>query len=158
MKKYILFSIVIVIVLICDQATKAVILSSMPVGESVPVIPGFFNIAHVRNPGAAFGFLAEAAPAFRYAFFVSISIIAVLLILYYVKNTEEQDRFVTLALSLILAGALGNLIDRLRFGEVIDFLDMYIGRHHWPAFNVADSSITVGAVLLIWQMLFKRKI
>ena len=114
-----------------------------------PLIDGFFNIVHVRNPGAAFGFLAGAPPLFRYIFFIAVTVAAILLILHYLRVSRIEEPSLVSALALILAGAVGNLIDRVRFGEVVDFLDVYIGAHHWPAFNVADSAITVGAAVLI---------
>lgn len=145
------------LILFLDQWTKALILSSMDIGESISIIAGFFNLTYIRNPGAAFGFLASASPLFRYVFFLAVTIAAILLILYYLKSTEIENRWMIVALSLILSGALGNLIDRLRFGEVVDFFDVYIKSYHWPAFNIADSAISMGAAVLIWQMITKRK-
>lgn len=140
-----------------DFVTKAFISSAMALHETFPVIGGFFNITYVRNPGAAFGFLSDASPGFRSVFFVAVTCLAIILVLYYiVKSTAEEPR-VILSLSLILSGALGNLVDRVRFGEVIDFIDVYIGSHHWPAFNVADSAITIGAFLLLIEMFKHRK-
>ena len=145
------------LVLLFDQATKVYIDASMPLHDSIAVIPGFFSITHVRNPGAAFGFLAGASPLFRNIFFVSVTVAAILLILHYLRTSKAQDRLLAFSLSLILAGAVGNLIDRIRFGEVIDFLDVYVGSHHWPAFNVADSAISVGAVILFIELLRSDK-
>lgn len=145
------------LILIIDQFTKAVVATNMDIGGSITVITGFFNLSYIRNPGAAFGFLSSASPVFRYTFFLVVTIIAVLLILYYIKSTDMKDRIVAISLSLILAGAIGNLIDRVRFGEVVDFLDFYVESHHWPAFNIADSAISIGAVILIWQMIAKRQ-
>lgn len=140
-----------------DFVTKAYVSSTMSLHESIVVIGGFFNLTYVRNPGAAFSFLADAPAAFRMVFFVSITVCAILLVLYYIVRSKIEEPFVTFALSLILSGALGNLIDRVRFGEVVDFLDVYIGPHHWPAFNVADSAITVGAFILILEILREKK-
>ena len=151
-KKYIPFGVTAALVLLLDQATKICIDASMPLHDSFSVIPGFFSITHVRNPGAAFGFLAGASPLFRNVFFVCVTLAAILLILHYVRTSKAEERLLTLSLSLILSGAVGNLIDRIRFGEVIDFLDVYIGSHHWPAFNVADSAISVGAVILFVEL------
>ena len=151
-KKYIPFGVTAALVLLFDQATKIYIDASMPLHDSFSVIPGFFSITHVRNPGAAFGFLAGASPLFRNVFFVGVTMAAILLILHYVRTSKAEERLLTLSLSLILSGAVGNLIDRIRFGEVIDFLDVYIGSHHWPAFNVADSAISVGAVILFVEL------
>lgn len=125
--------------------------------ESLSVIPGFFDLTYVRNPGAAFGFLAQASPAFRSFFFSAVAVIAVFLILYFIIRHKEGTLLQTTALSLISGGALGNLLDRVRFGEVVDFLDFYVGSYHWPAFNVADSAISVGACLLLYEIFRKRE-
>ncbi len=124
--------------------------------ESLPVIPGFFDLTYVRNPGAAFGFLAQASPAFRSFFFSAVAVVAVFLILYFIIRHKEGTLLQTAALSLISGGALGNLLDRVRFGEVVDFLDFYVGSYHWPAFNVADSAISAGACLLLYEI-FRKK-
>jgi signal peptidase II len=155
MRKYGLFTITAVVVIVVDQLTKYWIDSSMVLHDSLAVIDGFFSITYVRNPGAAFGFLADASPAFRYTFFIAVNIIAIALIVSYVRKATRDESRLILALSFIMAGAIGNLIDRIRFGEVVDFLDFYIGSAHWPAFNVADSSITVGAFFLVLE-LWKR--
>lgn len=125
--------------------------------ESLSVIPGFFDLTYVRNPGAAFGFLAQASPALRSFFFSAVAVIAVFLILYFIIRHKEGTLLQTTALSLISGGALGNLLDRVRFGEVVDFLDFYVGSYHWPAFNVADSAISVGACLLLYEIFRKRE-
>lgn len=140
-----------------DQATKIWIDTAMALHASFPVIDGFFNITYIRNPGAAFGFLAGAPPLFRSLFFLAVTIAAIGLILYYLYKNPSRGPFLTISLALILAGALGNMIDRVRLGEVIDFLDFYIGTAHWPAFNVADSAICVGAAVLFWAMLEQEK-
>jgi signal peptidase II len=155
MNKYSLFAITAVVVIVVDQLTKYWIDASMVLHDSIPILNGFFNISYVRNPGAAFGFLAGASPAFRYTFFIAVNIMAIALIVSYIRKATREESRLILALSFIMAGAVGNLIDRLRFGEVVDFLDFYIGSAHWPAFNVADSSISVGAFFLILE-LWKR--
>lgn len=155
--KNILFLAIAVLVVLLDQATKAWIVSSLRLHESIAVIGGFFNITYVRNPGAAFGFLATAPPLFRHTFFIIVTAVAILLILHYIRTGRVGSLSMASALGLILAGAVGNLIDRIRFGEVVDFLDVYIANYHWPAFNVADSSITVGAAILIVALLSKPK-
>ena len=156
-KRNILFLVATFLVILLDQATKAWIISTMRLYDSFVVIGGFFNITHVRNPGAAFGFLAAAPPLFRYIFFIAVTLAAILLILHYLRVSRIEETSLVSALALILAGAVGNLIDRVRFGEVVDFLDVYIVSYHWPAFNVADSAITVGAAILILVLLRKRK-
>jgi signal peptidase II len=156
-KKNILFLAITGLVVLLDQLTKGWIIATMRLHDAYPVIDGFFNIVYVRNPGAAFGFLAGASPLFRSVFFLAVTLAAILLILHYLRQTKIEEIFLVLALALILAGAVGNLIDRIRFGEVIDFLDVYIGAHHWPAFNIADASITTGASVLVMFLLGKRK-
>ena len=145
------------LVILFDQISKVYIDSSMHLHDSFPVIQGFFSITYIRNPGAAFGFLAGASPLFRYIFFVAITVTAIVLILHYIRKSKAEEVCLTLSLSLILSGAVGNLIDRIRFGEVIDFLDVYIGSYHWPAFNVADSAISVGAVILFIELIKRGK-
>jgi len=152
MNKYGLFATTAGGVLAVDQLTKYWIDSAMAIHDTIPVLSGFFSITYVRNPGAAFGFLAGASPTFRYTFFIVVNIIAIALILTYIRKAGKKESRMILGLSLIMAGAVGNLIDRVRFGEVVDFLDFYIGSIHWPAFNVADSSISVGAFFLIWEL------
>jgi signal peptidase II len=152
-----LFLGIVVAVVILDQVTKYYIHATMSLHESFPVINGFFNITYIRNPGAAFGFLAGAPLVFRSLFFLAVTIAAIVLILYYLYTNPGCGRLLTIALALILAGAVGNMIDRLRFGEVIDFLDVYIGTSHWPAFNVADSAISAGAVVLFLALVSQGK-
>ena len=143
-------------VVILDQATKLLVQRAFRLGESLPVLPGVFNLTYVLNPGAAFGLLAGAAAAFRGPFFIAVSVLAIAVICYYHARYARGDPLPTVGLALILGGALGNLIDRLRVGMVIDFLDFYLGAYHWPAFNVADSGITVGVGLLLVEMLRER--
>jgi signal peptidase II len=154
--KYLLFSLIAGTVVLLDQTTKFLITSTLSLHESVPVVPGLFNIVSVRNPGAAFGFLAGAAPLFRSLFFFVVTVAAIVLIVYYLRNSEEQEPRLIVPLSLILGGAVGNLIDRVRLGEVIDFLDVFVASYHWPAFNVADSAISVGAAFIFAKMLMQR--
>ena len=143
-------------VVILDQATKLLGQRAFRLGESLPVLPGVFNLTYVLNPGAAFGLLAGAAPAFRGPFFIAVSVLAIAVICYYHARYARGHPLPTVGLALILGGALGNLIDRLRVGMVLDFLDFYLGAYHWPAFNVADSGITVGVGLLLVEMLRER--
>lgn len=140
-----------------DQITKSAITSHFTLHEVSSIIPGLFNLVYVMNPGAAFGFLADASETFRYVFFTGVTVLAAGLIIYYLVKSNPRNLLLAVCLTLIFGGAAGNLIDRLRFGAVVDFLDVYIGGAHWPAFNVADSAITVGAILLIWEMVINRK-
>ncbi len=145
------------VIIALDQITKSAITARFILHESYPVIDGLFNLVYVMNPGAAFGFLADASETFRYIFFTGVTVAAVLLIVYYLIKSNPRNIMLVGSLTLIFGGAVGNLIDRLRFGAVVDFLDVYIGTAHWPAFNVADSAITVGAILMIWEMILNRQ-
>lgn len=136
-----------------DQLTKALVTRNLSLHDTVEVIPGFFNIVYWRNPGGAFGIFKYGGTAWT-LFFVGMSLAAVVII--GVLMRHARDTFTRVALSLIAGGAVGNLIDRLRFGGVVDFLDFHAGRYHWPAFNVADSAITVGVFLSLYLMYFKR--
>jgi signal peptidase II len=154
--KYIKLFTIAGIILILDQATKAMITNSMALYQSIPVIPGFFSITHIHNPGGAFGFLADQGPAVRTVMFLVVSSLAVGLILYFYKNTPRTHPYLQIGFALIFGGAVGNLIDRVRFGKVVDFLDVYIRQMHWPAFNVADSAISIGMVIFMYHVLFKK--
>jgi signal peptidase II len=156
-KNIVLFIFGAIAVIVLDQITKAVITEKLFMYGSYKVIDGFFSLVYVMNPGAAFGFLAGAPEIFRYLFFISVTVLAILLIIYYILKSKSQGVLIVTSLTLIFGGAVGNLIDRIRFGAVVDFLDFYIGAWHWPAFNVADSAISIGAVLMIWEMLVSRK-
>ena len=156
-RKWSLFVGISGLIVCLDQVTKYLIYSNMPLHSSIPIIDGFFSITYITNPGAAFGFLSTAPAPFRTVFFIAVIIAAILLIIYSLHKYDEGGRPFTLSLSFIMGGAVGNLIDRIRFGEVVDFLDFYIGPHHWPAFNVADSAISVGAFLLFVEMIRKAR-
>lgn len=138
--------IIVSIVLSVDQLTKFLVTRSLFYSQTIPVIKGIFNLTLVHNRGAAFGILKNQTPLFIFS-----SVLAIILIFLNLKNGKNKKSY-NIFLSLILGGALGNLIDRLLFGYVIDFLDFRI----WPVFNIADSAITVGAVLLSWSILFKK--
>lgn len=150
MSHYRLLAIVTAVILVLDQATKLYVDAYFELYESVPVIKGWFHLTYIRNQGAAFGILSNSA--LRVPFFITVATIALLVILWYVRSLRPDQTLGAFALSLIFSGALGNLIDRIRLGEVIDFLDVFWRHHHWPAFNVADSAICVGVTLLIWEM------
>ena len=148
--KYLILLAVTPLILIADQLTKLYIDRTMQLYDSIPVIDGLFSITYLRNRGAAFSFLADAS--WRLPFFILATVIAVIAILVAFKKLRDDQHFAAVSLTLILAGAVGNLIDRVRLGEVIDFLDVYWRSHHWPAFNVADSAICVGVALLAIDM------
>jgi signal peptidase II len=145
------------ITVVLDQMSKTAVLAVLRIHESVTVIPGLFNLVHVRNRGMAFGFLNRPDVNFGFYFLVAASIGAITLLVIWFIKVRNEDGMTVLALSLILGGAVGNLIDRLRFRQVVDFLDFYIGAYHWPAFNVADSAITVGTILLAITIFFRHR-
>jgi signal peptidase II len=157
-RKVILLVFVSGAILFFDQLTKNLISRSLKLHESTVVVKGFFSLTYIRNPGAAFGVFADSTDGFRTVFFLVISSLAILLLAYFFLRAPREDSVSLVAIALLFGGALGNLIDRIRFGEVIDFLDFYIGAYHWPAFNVADSAITVGISLLILEAFIKRQI
>ena len=154
-RKYLILLIVFVICLALDQASKLLVVSSIPLHQAIDVIPGFFAIVHVQNRGAAFGLLAGLSGAG--ALFVVISLIAVVLICAYFRWLKDDEVWTPFCLALVLTGAVGNLIDRFRLGSVVDFLDVHYRGWHWPAFNVADSCITIGVLLLALKILWGEK-
>jgi signal peptidase II len=154
--KYIKLVVFAGIIVLLDQFTKALIIGHVSFGQTIPVMGGVFNITHIHNPGGAFGLMANLSPTLRSIVFLFISSLAVGLIFYFYKKTPPNYPWLSAAFALIFGGAIGNLIDRLRFGFVIDFLDFYIGNLHWPAFNVADSAISVGIGIFVFHLLFKK--
>ena len=142
-------------VLFLDQLTKQLVMALIPQHRAIPIIPGFFDLTNVRNPGAAFGFLAGAQGWWRTAFFIAVSIVALVVIALLIQRSA--DRRSVVSFSLVAGGAVGNLVDRIRFGAVVDFIDWYYRSWHWPAFNIADSAITIGVGLLAVEMLFLEK-
>jgi len=158
MGKYLVFTLTAGISLILDQWSKAYIDSHFELSQSKSIIDNFFNITYVRNPGAAFGMLSDSA--IRIPFFISISVIASLGILWYLRRLPPDKKWQILSLGLIFSGAVGNLVDRSRFGEVIDFLDVHWYNYHWPAFNVADSAICIGVAITLlcsWHEEYRKK-
>jgi signal peptidase II len=143
-------------VIVLDQATKWLIARNVPPYSSLRIIPGFFNITHVRNKGAIFGAFSHPDRPLVFVLLTVASLIALVFVVYYFYKTPASERGLKLALSLILAGALGNLVDRIFRGYVIDFLDFHIKTRHWPFFNVADSCISIGAVLLLFFFLIRK--
>ena len=146
-----------VAVAIVDQLTKLWIMTTFALHEQQNIIPGVFDLVYVTNTGAAFGFLAGSKNLLRQSFFVAVAIIALIVIVFAYGHLKRQGRIFVYALGLIAGGAVGNLIDRLRFGSVVDFLDFYLGSYHWPAFNVADSAITVGVALFLLGTLLQHQ-
>lgn len=131
-----------------DQGSKALVEATIAFGQTIPILPSF-NLVHVLNPGAAFSFLADAGGWQRYFFFV-LAVAVSAYLLHGLRKDEGLSPVYATAAILISAGALGNAIDRVARGAVVDFLDVYYGPHHWPAFNLADSFIMIGVGLLLW--------
>ena len=144
------------VIVIIDQLTKLWIMNVFTLHEKITLIPGFFDLVYVTNTGAAFGFLAGSKTWLRQAFFVTVSVVALVIIIIAYGHLKKQSAIFVYALGLIGGGAVGNLIDRLRFGSVVDFLDFYLGSYHWPAFNAADSAITVGIGLFLLGTLMQH--
>ncbi len=153
--KYVWSGSIIGLILLLDQFSKYIVEKHVRLFEVIRVIPGFFNLTHVRNRGAAFGILSNMPAVWRTLFFVSVTAVAVGLIALYIKKTNERLQLV--AFSLIAGGAVGNAIDRIRYGEVVDFIQWYVKSYYWPSFNIADSAISVGVCLLAIDMLFLQK-
>lgn len=158
-RKYLILGLVTPLVILIDQYTKYLIVQKFRLGETVPVISGFFNLTYIRNTGAAFGLLAQAEPAFRVPFFVIVPIVALFAIAYIFKKIPAADLKLSTALSLVIGGAIGNLFDRLQLGYVVDFLDFHWNyAYHFPAFNVADSAICVGVGILMLDLLTQKEV
>lgn len=143
-------------ILILDQITKAVIQFYMVPYQSIRVIEGFFNITYVLNKGAAFGIMSQTNSSLRTPFFIVITLSAIGMLSYLMATTDKKETTLRTAYSMIIAGAAGNFIDRIFLGEVRDFLDVYWNTYHWPAFNVADSSICIGTGCLIMALYFVK--
>jgi signal peptidase II len=177
--KYLILITIVPIVVLCDQLTKLwaavslkpLLLESMPGERFVTVIEGFFRLYYTENPGSAWGLLRDTSSGFRIPFFVGVSVAAIVFIVWYLHKLGAQQKLQAFSISLILGGAFGNLIDRIRLGRVIDFIQWYLvidkplnlgvvmvepGEKYWPTFNIADVAITIGVILLIGEMIFRR--
>lgn len=152
-----LIAIILPLVLAADQYTKWLVRQHIDVHDKIIVIGGFFNLTHVQNPGAAFGLFRDLIPGIRTPLFLTTSIVAFIILFYLYRKTETHDWKTRVILALIASGALGNITDRILFGTVTDFLQVYYKQYYWPSFNVADSCITVGVILLILRLLFVRE-
>lgn len=156
--KYVLLLIVTPLVIMIDQLTKYLVLQKFRLGETIPLILGFFNLTYIRNTGAAFGLLAQTDPGFRIPFFVTVPLIALVAVGYIFKKIDDRDYALSVSLSLVISGAIGNLIDRLQMGYVVDFLDFHWGYgYHFPAFNIADSAICVGVAILLLDLITDKQ-
>jgi signal peptidase II len=147
------YVVVAALVFVGDQLSKGVVERSIPEYAVIPVIPHFFNLTHSKNPGAAFGLFADSPAAWKTALLVVISALLIATVVGVVWKSQRLQWEAGVGLALILGGAISNLIDRIRFGRVVDFLDFYFRSYHWFTFNLADSAIVVGAFFLILQVI-----
>lgn len=143
------FLVVSALILALDQWTKLWIESILAPHERVEVVPGFFDLVHVQNTGIAFGLFPAGRELGGTLVLTALGLAALVIVSVYFRRTSEREPLLLLSLSLVLGGAVGNLVDRILLRAVTDFLDVYVGTHHWPAFNVADSGVTVGIVLML---------
>lgn len=155
-RKTLLFIIPVGILVALDQLTKCVVARSIPVNTGFTVVSGFFNVVYVRNTGGAFSLFAGSGHPWAVYGLAAISIAVVAAIAYAFVKTGRGDNWTGIAYICVAGGAVGNLVDRIRFGEVTDFLDFHAGNLHWPAFNVADIAISTGAVMLLISLLWKK--
>lgn len=147
MNRWLLFTLIAGLGLAADQVSKVYVDTKMALYQSIPVVDGLFSLTYLRNRGAAFSFLADAS--WRLPFFILVSLTAAVVILVSFSKMGDDQKLAQVSLAMIFSGAIGNLIDRVRLGEVIDFLDVYWKTHHWPAFNIADSLICIGVALIV---------
>jgi signal peptidase II len=152
-----LFLAIIAAVVVCDQLSKLWIVKSFVLYESVEIIPGFFNLTYLTNKGAAFGFLAGQTGEWRHYLFLGLGGVALLVIVVAWLRLRRAHKLYAISLPLIAGGAIGNLIDRVRLGAVVDFLDVYVTTYHWPAFNVADSAISIGVAVFLLANILEEK-
>lgn len=142
-------------VVLLDQASKQLIVASFMLYENQEILP-VFNLTLVYNKGAAFSFLSDQ-PGWQRWFLAGVAAVVTLVMILWLRGLKQHERLTAMALGLIIGGAVGNLIDRVLFGHVIDFLDFHFGQHHWPAFNVADSAISIGVAIMLYEILFGPK-
>ena len=151
-----LYATIAVIVFVGDQTTKVLVRSSVPHRAVIPVIPNFLNLTHTQNAGVAFGLFSDAPAPWKTGVLIVVSVVRLVAVASIVLRTRRLHWESGVGLAMILGGALSNLVDRIRTGQVVDFVDVYFRSHHWPTFNLADSAIVVGAVFLILQLIFSE--
>lgn len=147
-------ALLVALIVALDQYTKHLVVARFEYGETIPVVPDFFALTYLRNRGGAFGLFSDLPETWRVGFFVVFALATVAALVWMLRSTAREDVMQRLALTSVIGGAIGNLWDRVRHGEVVDFLDVFVGNWHWPAFNVADSFISCGVVLLLIGSLF----
>jgi len=150
----ILWAVIAVLVLVGDQVTKAVVEDLIPEHTTVPVLPHFLNLIHAKNRGAAFGLFSDSPAPWKTVLLIVVSSLLLAMVMAVMWRNQKLRWETGVGLALILGGALSNLFDRVRFGRVVDFLDLYCRSYHWPTFNLADSAIVVGAGFVVFQLLF----
>jgi len=150
MRKY--HILIATLVLAVDRITKWAIVQRITLHDSLDVVPGLFRLTHVQNQGAAFGLFSDSPSEWKVAMLIMFSIGALAVVSALLWKNGNAMNVTAIALSLVFGGAVGNLWDRVAAGRVVDFLDFYVGSHHWPAFNVADSAIVIGAILLLSEI------
>lgn len=151
-------SLLVAIILALDQVTKVLVSHTLVLHESVPVIESFFHLTYERNTGAAFSLFAQTPAWFRQPFFLITTGVAVVALILFLRRTDGTNRWLVIAIAAILGGAVGNLVDRVLYGEVIDFLLLHWRGYYWPAFNVADSCITLGVIGLLWSSMQENRV
>lgn len=171
-RKYIIALITVSLVLLIDQYTKWLVRMRMVENEGIPILPKFFSLQYLTNPGAAFGLFTRMDERFRGVFFLIVGAVAMTLVIYYLIMSDDRKIIFPISLALVMGGAMGNIIDRIRFGHVTDFLlveatflgngvvtllDRYLGGHYWPSFNVSDSTIVIGIFGMAIDLLFFTK-
>lgn len=156
MSRRTIYLLIAVAVVLLDRWTKHLVVQKISLYHAIQVIPGFFSLTHVRNRGAAFSILADSASPYRTVFLIGFSAISVLILVWLLWKSADLRVITGVSLSLILGGAAGNLFDRIAYGEVVDFLLFYYRRWDWPAFNVADSAIVIGGILLLMEALLPQ--
>ncbi len=154
MRKY--HFLIAVLVVLLDRVSKWLVATNLNLHDSIAVLPGFFRITHVQNSGAAFGLFADSSSEWKVAVLILFSTLALAVVSALLWKNSHTMTTTGVGLALILGGAVGNLWDRLLTGRVVDFLDFFVGSYHWPAFNIADSAIVVGALLLVAEILFAK--
>lgn len=155
-RRHISFLIVSAGIVIIDQITKSIVLANLALHDNLEVIPGFFDLVYVRNTGGAFGLFAGRVTPLRTGIFLAFSLAAMVMVLYLYVKAPAGKKWLGRGLAMTFGGATGNIVDRLRGGEVIDFLDFHVGDLHWPAFNIADSAITIGVGIFCFYLLFRK--
>ncbi len=154
MRKY--HFLIAAVVLLMDRLSKFMIEQNIQLHDSIVILPGFFRLTHVQNKGAAFGLGADSASEWTSSMLIAFSIAALIVVTALLWRNSHRISSTGIGLALIMGGALGNLWDRVVAGQVVDFLDFYVSNYHWPAFNIADSAIVVGALLLVTEILFSK--